>query len=66
VPFALRYGNCKPDCLFEFRQELLAMVPQPVLGLLMVFPITEESEKARKQGNARPAQLKLKSRLQFG
>mmetsp|Transcript_37296 Transcript_37296/g.66778 ORF Transcript_37296/g.66778 Transcript_37296/m.66778 type:complete len:236 (-) Transcript_37296:1200-1907(-) len=35
--------------VFGMDEELLAMVPQPVLGLLMVFPITEESEKARKQ-----------------
>lgn len=26
------------------------MVPQPVLAVLMVFPITEASEKARAEG----------------
>lgn len=32
------------------RQELLAMVPRPVAAVLLLFPITEATEAARKQG----------------
>jgi len=35
-------------------QELLAMVPQPVLALLLLFPITKESEAAKEAGAHRP------------
>uniref|UniRef100_A0A061SEX6 Ubiquitin carboxyl-terminal hydrolase n=1 Tax=Tetraselmis sp. GSL018 TaxID=582737 RepID=A0A061SEX6_9CHLO len=35
--------------IFGLDQELLAMVPQPVLAVLMLFPITDETEKARQK-----------------
>ena len=31
-------------------QDLLAMVPRPVAAVLLLFPITESTEAARKQG----------------
>ena len=34
-------------------QELLAMVPQPVLAVLMLFPVTDASEKAKAEEDAR-------------
>ncbi|BBN01284.1 ubiquitin carboxyl-terminal hydrolase L3 [Marchantia polymorpha subsp. ruderalis] len=34
--------------VYGFDDELLAMVPSPVLAVLLLFPITEESEAARK------------------
>jgi hypothetical protein len=30
--------------------QLLAMVPQPVLAVLLLYPITKESEEANKKG----------------
>ena len=33
-------------------QELLQMVPQPVLAVLLLFPVTEDSEKVKDQGMA--------------
>lgn len=33
--------------IFGFEPDLLAMVPQPVHAILLLFPITEASEKAR-------------------
>lgn len=38
------FGKC---CL---HLQLLAMVPQPVLAVLLLFPITQASEEADKQG----------------
>lgn len=37
---------------FSLLQELLAMVPQPVLGMLLLFPITKESEAAKDAGES--------------
>ena len=34
-------------------QDLLAMVPQPVLAVLMLFPITDASEKTKAEEDAR-------------
>ena len=39
-------GACPSACL----QDLLAMVPRPVAAVLLLFPITESTEAARKQG----------------
>ena len=38
---------------WDAPQELLAMVPQPVLAVLMLFPVTEASEKAKDEEDAR-------------
>lgn len=35
--------------IFGFEPDLLAMVPQPVHAILLLFPITEASEKARRE-----------------
>ena len=36
-----------PICLL---QQLLAMVPQPVVAVMLLYPITKESEEANKKG----------------
>lgn len=36
--------------LAALPQELLTMVPRPVVAVLLLFPITDETEAARKQG----------------
>lgn len=33
--------------------QLLAMVPQPVLAVLLLYPITKESDEANKKGGSR-------------
>lgn len=33
-----------------FMQELLQMVPQPVVAVLFLFPVTKESEAAKEAG----------------
>lgn len=33
--------------------QLLAMVPQPVLAVLLLYPITKESDEANKKGVTR-------------
>lgn len=41
-------GSCFETCdVFGLDEELLAMVPQPVVGVVLLYPITEDSEKAR-------------------
>ena len=37
--------------IFGLDDELLAMVPTPVLAVLLLFPITPETEQLRKEGN---------------
>ena len=39
---------------WDAPQELLAMVPQPVLAVLMLFPVTEASERAKGPGGRAP------------
>ncbi|EIE23291.1 peptidase C12, ubiquitin carboxyl-terminal hydrolase 1 [Coccomyxa subellipsoidea C-169] len=39
--------------VYGLDEELLAMVPQPVLALLLLFPITKESEAAKEAEDAR-------------
>ena len=39
----MRLNNLNVLC----RQELLAMIPQPCLALIMLFPITKATEAAR-------------------
>ncbi|KAK9903583.1 hypothetical protein WJX75_009284 [Coccomyxa subellipsoidea] len=39
--------------VYGLDEELLAMVPQPVLGMLLLFPITKESEAAKDAEDAR-------------
>mmetsp|Transcript_5512 Transcript_5512/g.15358 ORF Transcript_5512/g.15358 Transcript_5512/m.15358 type:complete len:236 (+) Transcript_5512:123-830(+) len=39
--------------VFGLDPELLMMVPQPVLAVLMVFPITDQSEKAKDEEEER-------------
>ena len=34
----------------ECMQELLQMVPQPVVAVLFLFPVTKESEAAKEAG----------------
>lgn len=54
--------SCKPrKCcnsgildLIHAVQDLLAMLPQPVIALLLLFPITDESEAASKAGKGTP------------
>jgi ubiquitin carboxyl-terminal hydrolase L3 len=36
--------------IFGLDDDLLAMVPSPVLAVLLLFPITAETEKLRKEG----------------
>ena len=36
--------------LCVYMQDLLSMVPQPVLAVIMCYPITKQSEAAAKQG----------------
>ena len=37
--------------MFIHLQELLQMVPQPVVAVLFLFPVTKESEAAKETGS---------------
>ena len=53
LPTTIRFHD-----IFGFEPDLLAMVPQPVHAILLLFPITEASEKARRnKPNIRKQQL---------
>ena len=38
--------------VFGLDQDLLAFVPQPVLAMLLLYPITKDSEAAKRAGVA--------------
>ncbi len=44
--------SCSRSCAVTqlFAQELLQMVPQPVVAVLFLFPVTKESEAAKEAG----------------
>ena len=42
----------RSECLIEPSTQLLAMVPQPVKAIVMLFPITDAYETARKAEDA--------------
>mmetsp|Transcript_5513 Transcript_5513/g.15363 ORF Transcript_5513/g.15363 Transcript_5513/m.15363 type:complete len:152 (+) Transcript_5513:123-578(+) len=52
--------------VFGLDPELLMMVPQPVLAVLMVFPITDQSEKAKDEGAGLSIFCDLSERLPSG
>jgi ubiquitin carboxyl-terminal hydrolase L3 len=45
IPSVFRFAD-----VFGLEDDLLAFIPQPVLGVLLLFPITAETEKIREQG----------------
>lgn len=54
--FASKIGLNVAECgfydVYGLDDELLMMVPQPVLAVLLLFPITKESEEANKKDDA--------------
>ena len=44
-------------------QDLLSMLPQPVIALLLLFPITDESEAASRAGKSSPCRSSTKQAL---
>ena len=45
----------------KYTQELLSMVPQPCLAVLMLFPVTADSERAKAQGMPQTADASMQS-----